>query len=112
MFGVDGVAGCSVWSWEIHVVGSSWRDGDCSDPVVYDGGWGGVVLVGVDVVVGFKGRGIGMHVVVMGKVEVGGSGWCHMEAVLVEMGGVMLVGVRRRRWRWGCWWVLDVEGDL
>ena len=47
MCGVDGVAGCSVWWWEIRVVGSSWRDGDGSDLAGDDGGWGGVRLLGV-----------------------------------------------------------------
>ena len=48
MRGVEGVAGCSVWRWEVRVVGSSWRDGDCSDPAGCDGGCGGVGLVGVE----------------------------------------------------------------
>ena len=47
MCGVDGVAGCSVWWWEIRVGGSSWRDGDGSDLAGDDGGWGGVRLLGV-----------------------------------------------------------------
>eukprot|EP01083_Nonionella_stella_P097015 272735_1 len=44
---VHGVGGWSGWRWEVRVVGSSWRDGDCSDLAGCDGGWGGVGLVGV-----------------------------------------------------------------
>ena len=48
MGGVYDVARWSGWGWEIRVVGSSWRDRDCSYPAGRDGGCGGVGLVGVE----------------------------------------------------------------